>query len=876
MRTAHLLLALAGVSLALAEQPSLCSPLTEAERILESLQPSPDAHLHSKAAGIVPFSNEGWADGLGWRQNGPLSTAFRLLPRVVSAFSPSRLLSSTAETMSRSSEKKVSRGRRERIEKITGLIDEAEKNGCSEALMLKAEMGMFPPRGLKQDLQMAYESLQKYLEQSSDPEAQFLVGVFHATGLGGVSIDQGKALLYYTFAASQGHRPAAMALGYRHWAGIGVKEDCEVALEHYSNAAEISYRRFQEGPPGGLALPLVSSRLSDRVGGIYGTYASWASTGANSQKPAIRASTASSRGETTQEILEYYQYHSDRDSHPYTVRLGRFFYHGSVHYLPNGVSVGAESIGEIPQSFTKARSYFLRVARTLWPLDFEPGTDHPAGRRKLTKEQEDKIREPAMVSAFFLGRMSLRGEGQKQDYKRAKMWYERASELGDREAMNGLGIIYRDGLGVPVDVSKAQEYFQAAASAALSEAQVNLAKLVLAHGDLKNAYPLLEAALRSGNPLEAFHLSARVHTNARSLSQPGVCGVAVAYEKIVSERGAWYEDYLQEADHAWARGETSKAMVGYYIAAEMGYEAAQNNVAFLREGGWKFKAEEEEQWSIGSSRGEDEEKDRLVWWIRSAGQDNVDAMVKIGDHYYTEGQYPRALSHYLSASETQQSPMAYWNLGWMHQAGLGVTRDWHLAKRYYDLSRDTGEEAMYAAGLSLAGLYIQSWWTHFKTRGATPGLALFDYDAVPVPASESLSTWARIKTLFTSPFEWADLEYAEDWEDNLEPDDIVLGEGDLQDDRGTGGDDWEAEMFADLAEDMVLVGLLAAIAGLVWVRARWAAANQRARARALEAAVQGQGQALPVPTGGELAQAQAQPPQRLEGDEEAGDQQRRQ
>lgn len=31
-------------------------------------------------------------------------------------------------------------------------------------------------------------------------------------------------MLYYTFAALQGYRPAEMAMGYRHWAGIGVKE----------------------------------------------------------------------------------------------------------------------------------------------------------------------------------------------------------------------------------------------------------------------------------------------------------------------------------------------------------------------------------------------------------------------------------------------------------------------------------------------------------------------------------------------------------------------------------------------------------------------------------------------------------------------------
>ncbi|OXG13228.1 SEL1 protein [Cryptococcus neoformans Tu401-1] len=814
-----------------------CATLEEAEQILESLQPAPDAHLHSKLPDLAPFGNRGWADGLGWSQDGPLSTTLRLLPRVFSAISPTRLLSQTAKTIGRKGNAKISRSRKGRAEKVLELVQEAEEAGCDKVWRFRGRLRMFPPRGIKQDLAATYEAYKKHLEIEPDPEAQFILGVLHSTGLGGIPIDQGKALLYYTFAAAQGYRPAAMALGYRHWAGIGVKEDCGVALEHYSHAADISYRRFLDGPPGGLTLPLTPIRLSDRVGGIYGPHASWASTGANSLRPAIRASIASARGETTQEILEYYQYHSDRDSYIYAARLGRLFYHGSVHFSANGVSSGAESVGAIPQSFHKARTYFLKVARVLWPTDFLPGTtDQPAGRRKLTKEQEDKVREAAMISASFLGRMALRGEGQKVDYQRAKMWYERAAELGDREALNGLGILYRDGLGVPVDLTRAQGHFQAAAAASLPEAQVNVAKLLLNRGEYQAALPFLDSALRGGNPLEAFHLSAQIHTtHARSSKStslpPAMCGVAVAYEKLVSERGSWNEDFLLEADEAWARGEEGKAMMGWYIAAEMGYEIAQNNVAFMREGGWQFDAEREGEWEIGKGKAEEGDTRALVWWLRSAAQDNVDAMVKVGDYYYSKRDYPHALAHYLSASETQQSPMAYWNLGWMYQSGQGVARDWHLAKRYYDLSRETGEEAGLAVWFSLWGLYLQSWWTHFKTRGSISGLPLFE-PPTPSDSDTPLGTWSRLKSLFTSPFQWAELEFDEDWENALEPEGIVLGEGDHE--RGGGalgeagngggeGREWEGETMGEMMEDLLLIGLMFGIGGLMWLRARWAA-----------------------------------------------------
>ena len=333
------------------------------------------------------------------------------------------------------------------------------------------------------------------------------------------------------------------------------------------------------------------------------------------------------RGETEKEILEYYQYHSDRDAHVYTVRLGRLFYLGSVYPNPGGISSGAESVGEIPQSYSKAREYFTKVARVMWPVDWD-SQGNVAPKRRMSKEMEDTVREPAMVAAAFLGRMALRGEGQRQDLRRARMWYERAAELGDREAHNGLGIMYRDGLDVPTDFQKAYGYFQAAAGQDLAEAQVALGKIHLERGELQQAHQFFEVALRHGSPFEAFHLASTIHAHtARSPPQqggrPGMCGVALAFAKVASEKGSWKEDFLSEADRAWARGEEGKAMVGWMIAAEMGYEIGQNNVAFLLDKGWSSPGWEHVN---GKERA-------LGLWIRSAGQDNVDAMVKVGDYF---------------------------------------------------------------------------------------------------------------------------------------------------------------------------------------------------------------------------------------------------
>ncbi|ORY30204.1 hypothetical protein BCR39DRAFT_529970 [Naematelia encephala] len=808
------------------QREDVCASLGQAQKILDTLQPPPNAHLEKKIGSSVgPFGSR-WGESLGWSHEGPLSTALRLLPRVLNTlFSPSTLLGSKQSSKDGKARDKTGTGRKARIEEMLRLVDEAEQAGCADVWGWRGSLYMFPPKGIPQDLQAAYEAYDRYLAYSSDPAAQFFVGFFHATGLGGADQDQGKALLHYTFAALQGYRPAEMALGYRHWAGIGVQEDCLTALDFYQSAAEKSYATFLAGPPGGLTLPLTATRLSDRVGGIYGPHASWASTGAQSHRAAIKASSANARGETEREVLEYYAYHSDRDAHGYTVRLGRLLYLGSVYFLPGGLASGAEGVGEIPQSYTKAREYFLKVARNVWPTDMD-SKGNVAPRRKMSKEAEDAIREPAMWAAGFLGRMALRGEGGKADIGKARMWLERAADFGDREALNGLGIIYRDGLNVPKDSTRAFHYFQAAAGQDLAEAQVNLAKLHIERGEVTQAIQYLEAALRNGSPFEAFHLLSSIHAQSARGGRPGTCGATVAWYKLVSERGSWNDNFMLDADRAWARGEEGKALLGWWIASEMGIEGGMNNVAFLldqgrgRDKGWL----EDDTARVAE----------MVNWVRSAGQDNVDAMVKVGDLFYeghgvpfpgeTESDAARAASYYQTAADTQSSALAYWNLGHMYEHGKGVPRDWHLAKRYYDLSGEIGGDGWLGIAASLVGLYLRSWWVEFRTNGEVPGLSIFepDPDTLMLP---NLGLWERVKSLFTPyPMDFGD-DGAGGGEGDPETFDDFSGSGWV----GEGDGEGEEGDLGSETVGVLLVGI--GIAGLFWIRGRWVREGEERRRR---------------------------------------------
>lgn len=68
----------------------------------------------------------------------------------------------------------------------------------------------------------------------------------------------------------------------------------------------------------------------------------------------------------------------------------------------------------------------------------------------------------------------------------------------------------------------------------------------------------------------------------------------------------------------------------------------------------------------------------LMYWSRAAGQGYSAAQVKLGDYYYyglgTVVDYEAAAMHYRIASENQHNAQAMFNLGYMHEQGLGMAQ----------------------------------------------------------------------------------------------------------------------------------------------------------------------------------------------------------
>lgn len=262
---------------------------------------------------------------------------------------------------------------------------------------------------------------------------------------------------------------------------------------------------FDSGPPGGRHLPPPKVRLADVSGGVYGPGSSAISANPSSHH---HPSHANHHHPTTEreweDVLEFYHFHADRGDANFMFRIGRIYYQGFNPVGANGGG-GAENGG---RDFARALWWFTRIARTVWPRDplnayTNPGANNQAGTKgaagngparqvsmtnlayydannDVKLKVEDHLAMAAGLAAGYLGRMYLRGEGfAEQDFQKAFLWYQRGIGQGDRESHNGLGIMFRDGLGLPKDSQKSLSHFQTAAAADHAEALVNLGKYYL-------------------------------------------------------------------------------------------------------------------------------------------------------------------------------------------------------------------------------------------------------------------------------------------------------------------------------------------------------------------------------------------------------------
>ncbi|CAK6447416.1 unnamed protein product [Pipistrellus nathusii] len=287
----------------------------------------------------------------------------------------------------------------------------------------------------------------------------------------------------------------------------------------------------------------------------------------------------------------------------------------------------------------------------------------------------------------FIGKMYLEGnDAAPQNNATAFKYFSMAANKGNAIGLHGLGLLYFYGKGVPVNYGEALKYFQKAAEKGWPNAQFQLGFMYYSGSgvwkDYKLAFKYFYLASQSGQPLAIYYLAEMYATGAGVLRS---CRTAVELYKGVCELGHWAEKFLT-AYFAYKDGDIDSSLVQYALLAEMGYEVAQSNSAFILESKKAKIIEKEKMYPMA-----------LLLWNRAAIQGNALARVKIGDyHYYgygTKKDYQTAVTHYNIAAHKYQSAQAMFNLAYMYEHGLGTAKDIHLARRLYDMAAQTSPDA---------------------------------------------------------------------------------------------------------------------------------------------------------------------------------------
>lgn len=385
------------------------------------------------------------------------------------------------------------------------------------------------------------------------PKARAEVAWDYLFGVGSVP-DIEKAKTIFTDLAETGMPKAHMGLGFMYATGIGFNVSQAKAILHYTMAAlgdntwaqmALGYRYWS-----GITVPNSCERALEFYRKVAAKVASRVTFSGGPALHRIRLldeveNSGLSSGILDNDLIEYYQLLADKGDVQAQVGLGQLHYQGGRG---------------IPLDYQKALQYFTQAAN--------------AGNA---------------VAMAFLGKIYLEGtETVKADNDTALRFFKKAADLNNPVGQSGLGIMYLEGKGVPKDTTTALKYFTLAADQGWVDGQLQLGNMYFAgtgvKRDFKMAYKYFNLASQSGNVL-AFYNLGQMHAYGLGIIRS--CPTAVELFKNVAERER-RSDRLMAAHKDYKGRRFELAFIQYALMAELGYEVAQSNAAFILDRGKFF------------------------------------------------------------------------------------------------------------------------------------------------------------------------------------------------------------------------------------------------------------------------------------------------
>lgn len=326
---------------------------------------------------------------------------------------------------------------------------------------------------------------------------------------------------------------------------------------------------------------------------------------------------------------------------------------------------------------------------------------------------------------FKLGRMYERGEGTEANPASALTWYTKAAEAGMAMAQTNLGVLYDTGRGTEENNVAAARWFREAARQGNSVAQYNLA-LMLHHGDGIPQNKAQAAALYGRAADQGFPLAFLPHAD------------------LLSELGRYdqaFTSYLRaenagSVEAAFRRGvllrkglgvdaDPAAALAQYRKAADAGFPLAQQQLGVMT--------------TLGEpTLGLVSDPETGIALLERAGEQGFapalmelaylyDSEISINDQIVVERDLELALSYLVKAAQVgnalaqnaagerilmgvgvtadpigaldffiaaarQNYPNAFFNLGQMHQTGIGLEKNLEEAAKLYAKALELGVE----------------------------------------------------------------------------------------------------------------------------------------------------------------------------------------
>jgi TPR repeat protein/polyhydroxyalkanoate synthesis regulator phasin len=332
--------------------------------------------------------------------------------------------------------------------------------------------------GVSQDLILAADWLKKAADQNQ-MSAQEALGVMYRNGHG-VDKNFSESYRLIKLSADQGHLPAINSLGNSYRLGVGVPQNHLEAFKYYKIAADRGNAFAQANLANAYRLGQGTEKNTDLA-------FDWALKSSKQNNPAghnvmgLLFRDGKGVKQDTQQAISFFKLASESKQEPTS-----FSNLASIYYRGIGVPIDYEEASKwlkLGIDLNDANSFELMA----WILIY--------GSKNITKD-------PLLASQYF----------------------ERAISLGSIPALNGLGYLYREGMGVSKNYVKAKELFEKAIKSNNPDALVNLAVMYVdGLGEIKNpekADQLITTALKNENLGKGTRKYAENFINSKSQKNP--------------------------------------------------------------------------------------------------------------------------------------------------------------------------------------------------------------------------------------------------------------------------------------------------------------------------------------------------------------------